>query len=150
MPTLHPMPAQRLPDWMTRLAALVDQRRYDPFAWGSHDCATWAADCVLATTGTDPLADLRGAWSTQTQASETIVRLGGLQQAVSDRLGPPLANARHAQRGDVMLCLMAPGGPSLAVCLGHNVAGPGRQGMVFTQVGSLPINSLVVWGVGHA
>lgn len=123
----------RMSDWPMILAALIEAERR-PFAWGRHDCCTFAADCVLAITGRDPLADLRGQWRTRTQALALLKRLGGLQQAVTDRLGPPLPNALLAQRGDIVLIAAPdearPGfDQALALCTGQLLLGPAARGL---------------------
>ena len=51
---------QRLPDWRTRLGAHIAAHRTRPFAYGAHDCATFAAGAVQAVTGSDPAAGLTG------------------------------------------------------------------------------------------
>ena len=51
---------QRLDDWPTLLADAIKGAARLPFSWGGAnggtDCALFAADCCLAITGTDPLA----------------------------------------------------------------------------------------------
>ena len=49
--TLH-----RLPDWPERLAAYLADQRPHRFAWGTHDCARFAAGAVHAITGQQPTA----------------------------------------------------------------------------------------------
>ena len=48
-----------------------------PFAWGSNDCALFAADAILANTGTDIADDFRGKYTTQLGALKTIREVTG-------------------------------------------------------------------------
>jgi hypothetical protein len=48
-----------------------------PFAWGSHDCALFAANAILANTGTDIATDFRGKYTTQLGALRTISKVAG-------------------------------------------------------------------------
>ena len=60
-PSSKDLPAmQRLPDWRARLGAHIAAHRTRPFAYGAHDCATFAAGAVQAVTGSDPAAGLTG------------------------------------------------------------------------------------------
>lgn len=124
--------------WEARLAHLEMAARARPFAWGEHDCCTWAAECVQAVTGTDPLADLRGTWHSAEAAQAVLQRLGGLRAAVDARLGEPLPSVHLAQRGDVVL-LAVGNTMALGVCMGRVAVAPGPDGLVridmATQVG---------------
>ena len=42
---------KRLPDWPKRLHDFVDGVKRQPFDWGTHNCATFAAGAVEAMTG---------------------------------------------------------------------------------------------------
>lgn len=93
-------PLQRLPDWMIRLDALVREKAGHAYAWGESDCCTLAADCVVAITGQDPMADLRGTYDGEAAAQGVLTREGGLVAALTARLGPPVP-VRMARPGDV-------------------------------------------------
>jgi len=56
-------PLHRLPDWRPRLVSFVNSVRARPFAYGTHDCALFAAGAVEAMTGVDLAKDWRGAYS---------------------------------------------------------------------------------------
>lgn len=114
----------RVQDWPSRLAELITWAEHRPLAWGSHDCCTLAADAVQATTGTDPLADLRGTYSTEAEAAAVLARLGGLRAAMCARFGEPLPNVLLAQRGDLVL-IAAGNTLAMAVCTGHLAVAPG-------------------------
>mgnify|MGYP000013990542 CR=1 FL=1 len=118
----------RLRDWPERLHALLAARKDQPFAWGTHDCCTFAADAVHALTGLDPLGTLRGSYSTAAQAAHRLATLGGLQAVVTDRLGPPVRPV-FAAVGDVLLIDNA-GRELLAICNGACAVAPGPQGLM--------------------
>lgn len=93
-------------DWPDRLAQFLSERRNEPFTWGAHDCATFAADGVVALTGADPLAGLRGAWASEEEANEVIAQGGGLEALLASQMAAaemPEIDPRLAQRGDVVL-----------------------------------------------
>lgn len=125
----------RLPDWGSRLAALVEERRDAPFAWGRHDCAMFAADAVLAITGRDPLAAWRGAYSTEEGGAAITDPAGGFEAfmvaAFADH-GSPDCPVAFAQRGDVALIQLR-NLVSLAVVLDGVVAAPGTDGIEFLR-----------------
>lgn len=116
----------RLGDWQIRLAALVEDRLHQPFAWGVRDCCLWAADAVLAVTGADPAHDIRGTYDCKETAGEVFRRLRGLESACDDRLGARVLPAM-GQPGDVGL--FAEDGPALAVNVGSCWMAQGPDGL---------------------
>lgn len=50
----------RLPDWRERLVDFIAARRAVPFDWPAHNCALLWADAIVAMTGQDVAANLRG------------------------------------------------------------------------------------------
>lgn len=137
------MSLQRLPDWPLRLDALVHERARVPFAWGSNDCALFAADAVRAITGHDPAAGLRGLGVRQ--ALRHVRRCGGICHVVPAGL-PPLTHTSLAVEGDIAL-VQQDGARrlSIGVVVGEHVIGPSRVGLV-----AVPRQRAVqCWGVGH-
>ena len=118
----------RREDWPEALHALVELRAGMPFAWGYHDCCAFAADAVKAMTGIDPMDDLRGYHSRET-AEAILAEQGGLEAAVTARLGEPVGTAQ-ARRGDVVLVDVA-NVSVLGICLGDFAAAPGHCGLVW-------------------
>lgn len=118
----------RLPDWQTRLGAAIEVVRTAPFAWGPHDCCSFAANCVHACTGVDPLAAERGAYATAKEAAGRLATYGGVVG-----LGDALFGARKApllaRVGDVGLAVID-GRDTLVVCNGTTWLGPGEHGLV--------------------
>lgn len=123
---------------MKGLDAFIDARRSTPFAWGSHDCATLAADWVLQRTGKDPLADLRGVGLQPLARMRLLRREGGYVPAADARLGPAQPGA-FARRGDVVLMRTGHRGQRMAhrafgICVGTHAVTTGMQGLVFMPV----------------
>lgn len=152
------MSAVRFSDWPERLAVFVEARQDQAFAWGSNDCATHAADCVLELTGADPFDQLtpnpRGTWSDEAGALALLESLGGLLSAGDALLGSRLRSPRLAQRGDVVLVSEpvpedAPDGTEplryLAVCLGTDFAAPNSTGYLRGPMAW----AAVAWPVGR-
>ncbi|MBB5709448.1 DUF6950 family protein [Sphingomonas xinjiangensis] len=94
----------RAPDWEERLSVYLDRVRDEPFKWGSHDCALFAAGAVKAMTGTDPAADFRDTYTNRTGAAAALQEHGAgtLLKTVTSWLGEPKHPA-FAQRGDVVI-----------------------------------------------
>ena len=107
---------KRLPDWMLRYEALVQERLHTRFAFGVHDCSMWPCDAALAITGRDPAADLRGVYSTEEEAAQLIAGHGSLAEMAAQRFGPEIS-PRMAACGDIGLT-QTDRGPALAVCNG--------------------------------
>lgn len=137
------MSLRRLPDWPERLADYLARSRTAVFAWGSTDCACFAAGDVLAITGCDVLP---GRWADRAEAVRILREQGGLVAAVDAAL-PRLPSPAYAQRGDVVLvqASVPRGRRWLAVCDGARAWAPGPAGLV-----AVPMTHAVhAWGVGR-
>jgi hypothetical protein len=119
----------RVIDWQMRLAALFKARQHAPVVWGVHDCCLFVADAVLACTGLDPAADLRGTYATEQQASAVLLLHGGLVGLAIKRAGPVVV-VGLAQPGDIGLLKPGDGPASLAVCGGVHWFAPGPCGLL--------------------
>lgn len=137
----------RLEGWEERLAEYVEAQRATAFAWGKTDCAMFASDAVLALTGSDPFAEYRGRYSTETEAERLIDEAGGFEALCTRLLGEPKPVA-CARRGDLVFGPLRPdGAEGLAVVVGALAVTPGyswkpigsrlvpQQGLVFLKVG---------------
>jgi hypothetical protein len=115
----------RLRDWQGRLARLFAERREASFEWGTHDCAMFAADAVLAVTGEDPAAEFRGKYKSESGAAK-ILKTANLEA---------LADARFARTerpivGDIGLVTLPHSGQgALAVYGGQFWHVPGDRGL---------------------
>lgn len=112
-------------------AGLITAARRRAFAWGVHDCCTFAADCVHLRTGRNVLRGF-AAWRTQDEAQALIARLGGLRQAVTAALGAEPVEPGFAGTGDIVLAV-DPFDPAareiLAVAHGGELLAPGLRGL---------------------
>lgn len=139
----------RLTDWPELLDVAIEAARHRPFAWGRQDCVTFAADCIWAVTGVDPLAGL-GRWADRHQAWAVIRGAGcgqqSLQAAISRIMaahGWPTIDPGQAGRGD--LCLVDGGkGRFAAICLGARLAAPGPKALAFVPTR----RALAAWRIG--
>jgi hypothetical protein len=102
---------KRIEHWATRgLDAFLRSRAATPFAWGTHDCALFAADGIEVMTGVDIAADFRGKYSDEAGALEAIRTVAG-GATVADAAAwcaakHGLEEWRHplcAQRGDLVV-----------------------------------------------
>ena len=119
----------RLDDWEPRLMAQLDSARGLAFQWGRHDCCTFAAACVLAMTGTDPMPEFRGHYRTARGSVRALRGIGaGKLAATLDAKFAAIAPAL-AHRGDLV---MADG--SIGIAMGDVAIFVGaeadRQGLV--------------------
>lgn len=119
----------RVPTWTHALNELMLVRAHQPFAWGTNDCASFAADVAQALRGVDVLAELRGPRRTERQARRQI-KAGGSIPAALLRAGLEDVHPGLAQRGD-LVWLMQGRQQVLAVCWGEMAAAPGMVGLVF-------------------
>lgn len=124
----------RVSNWETRLAQAVEAARDLPFAWGSHDCATWAFDVVRDLSGgADYAAQWRGRYTTALGSHRILRKLGWASLEAGGRalLGDPLATPLLAQRGDMVL-----GGadPAFGICIGARAAFVGPEGLTFVPL----------------
>jgi hypothetical protein len=124
----------------------LEGRRDAAFGWGAHDCCTFAADWVLAATGRDPMADLRGLDSALA-AMRRLRDLGGFLAAGTAGLGEPVPGLM-ARRGDVVLVASGrrPGrasGHAFGIHTGSHIAAAGPSGLVFLSV----LEGIAAWRV---
>ena len=120
----------RIEKWTTILAARLEAVRDLPFAWGRHDCATWAFDLRRDLTGGEDITALwRGRYTTALGAQRIMRKLGwqDIEAMGRDLLGAPLATPLLAQRGDLVL-----GGedPAFGVCAGARAVFISPDGLV--------------------
>ena len=120
---------KRRDDWPQILAAELERLQDAPFSWGTHDCGLFAGNMVLALTGTDVVADLRGRWDDAMGAMREVEQCGGIESMAAARLGPPRDGPLYAQRGDVVLADLEHGA-TLGVCEGAHAVFVGEHGLV--------------------
>ncbi|PRD42184.1 hypothetical protein C5748_17110 [Phyllobacterium phragmitis] len=124
--------------WRTRLNAELDRSRMMPFAWGTNDCCTFAARCVLAVTGKDTTAAYSTRYRTAKGALSTLKRAGfddltQLAAAHFEEIAPSLASA-----GDLAAIRSDATGWALGVVIGERIVFIGPEGL-----GSVPVTDAV-------
>ena len=114
----------RKSSWEDDLAAYLSDKALEPFCWGAHDCALFAASAVEAMTGTDPAADFRGQYDNQAGARAALRTIGNgtllkTYQARFAEIAPAFA-----KRGDLIW-----NGHAIGVCMGANAIFIGDEGL---------------------
>jgi hypothetical protein len=109
---------KRKQTWASSLMKTIEAASSRPFLWGEHDCVNFAANCVLAMTGDDPMADFRGAYDSPDTAIEALKfqGKGTLYHTMVSIFGQP-ASAGSAMRGDLIYQVF-PNGPAIGVVVG--------------------------------
>lgn len=113
----------RKPDWDARLAAYLEPLRARPFAWGQHDCCTFAAGAVAAMTDVDPMPEFRGRYSTAIGSARALRRFGRGDLATTLDAKFEAIPAALAQRGDIVMS-----GGLLGICWGLFIFAVGSEG----------------------
>ncbi len=140
------MPLKRSTNWATEeLQTFLETRAAVPFAWGTNDCALFAADAIQSMTGQDIATDFRGKYRDEASAFVLVKSVTG-GSAVADAAAWCAKSAgleeyehpRLAQRGD--LVVMAIGDLLIAGIVHLN----GRQLVSVSEVGLvlLPITAV--------
>lgn len=109
----------RLSDWRDRLHTELAAGAGRPWAYGVHDCCLGASDLVLAMTGIDPAASLRG-YTGEEGAAAVILANGGTIRAMVDRLLGAAVAPNWAREGDMVLVDGEPE-EGIGICLGQSV-----------------------------
>jgi hypothetical protein len=122
----------RFPEWPELLAEFVDRHRHQPFEWASNDCVLFASGWVQEATGEDPLGELRGAWTDMASAVRLLRDLGGLQAAITSKLGEPIP-VGLAQRGDLAL-IEREDERGVGIVIGADVAVLSESGVAFVKL----------------
>jgi hypothetical protein len=143
--TQAPARLQRLPDWQARFAAFIQARLALPFAWGTNDCATFAADGVLAITGVDVAPPVLRLHRSAAEALHQLLAHKGLFAIATAALGEPIP-ALMARVGDVVLLTVADadGRQCLGLCNGTTAMGPTQRGAEHVAMSQ----ALAAWQVG--
>ena len=93
----------RVKDWRTKLSAHINTMRPEPFVWGKHDCALWAASCVEVMTGVDLAAPVKGKYSTPQGAYKSIKKyydVDQISELMKKLFGEPI-HAANIRPGDI-------------------------------------------------
>ena len=119
--------------WQARLAAFLAATAREPFSPGTHDCALFAAQAVLAQTGVDFAADWRGRYSTLRGGMRVLRRAGHADHiALARSLFPSISKPRP---GDLAV-LNTAHGPALGVVQGVMIYAPAEIGWCLVPLGA--------------
>jgi hypothetical protein len=117
-------------DWFEKLCGRILAKKDARFLWGSHDCCTFAAECIDAMTGSQhrmALAERYQDWAT---ASGYLRDSGGLVAAISQHLGRPVRWRWFGRTGDCVVFLHKRA-PTCGVLLGPLIVVPAADGLAF-------------------
>ena len=126
----------RVENWERRLVEAVEIARTKPFAWGEHDCASFAFETRTILTGGEDVAALwRGRYTTALGAHRVMLRLGWASIEAMGRslLDEPRETPLLAQRGDIVL---ADNGLGFGVVIGATAVGMSSDGISFAALNS--------------
>lgn len=118
-------------DWQERFAAYLRARREMPFAWGTHDCCTFAAGAVEAISGRNPMAAI-APYADERTAARMVRDAGGLTPLASSLLGDPVTPLLAAV-GDVVL-LENGDRELLGICNGTTAIAAALDGMAAIEM----------------
>jgi hypothetical protein len=128
----------RRDNWPDLLAAYIESKRSEPFAWGSNDCCLFAADWIKIATGHDIAAQWRGSYTTALGARRALDEGGGIERLV-EKAGGIRIETGLAQRGD-LVAQESGNGVALGICLGVVAAFISSDGVQF-----LPLHEASIW-----
>jgi hypothetical protein len=133
----------RLDNWNTDLSALIEAKRFEPFAWPTFNCVIWASLAVQAVNGQDIHALYVGKYSNAKGALKQLRQidkvptplelfqkhLGELQPISFARKGD-LVFTKDNQTGMNLSSDTELFGPAVGVCYGHSSFFVGAEGLV--------------------
>jgi len=122
------MAFHRIPTWRTALHETVEAHRRVPFAWGQHDCALFAADCIKAMTGLDLATGFRGSYHSASGAQRALKRAGYSDLVSLAANFFEETTAMMAGAGDIA-AFETPDGWALGVVVGERVTVLGPDGL---------------------
>lgn len=113
---MNPKP-KRHEGWEQRLSEYIASKVGVPFAWGSHDCCTFAAGALLALTGENPMFS-HGEYTDAAGAAIVLRDAGGIERIPEAHGLSLLPSVSFAMRGDIV-SIKIDGRTSLGVCCGN-------------------------------
>lgn len=126
----------RCANWPEALAAYIDCKRNEPFAWGVNDCCLFGADWIQLCTGLDPAATLRGTYDSALSGVRVLENHGGLIGTIETHIEPlgfKAISQGFAARGDIAVRDCG-NGDTMGVVLGSNAAFVGKDGLEFANL----------------
>jgi hypothetical protein len=126
----------RCANWPEALAAYIDRKRNQPFAWGVNDCCLFGADWIQLCTGLDPAATLRGTYDRALSGVRVLEKHGGLIGTIETHMEPlgfkPISQG-FAARGDIAVRDCG-NGDTMAILIGSSIAYVGKDGLLFAEL----------------
>lgn len=126
----------RCENWPETLAAYIDRKRNEPFAWGVNDCCLFGADWIQLCTGLDPAATLRGTYDRALSGVRVLEKHGGLIGTIETYMEPlgfkPISQG-FAARGDIAVRDCG-NGDTMGIILGSTAAFVGKDGLLFAEL----------------
>ena len=126
----------RCANWPETLAAYIERKRNEPFAWGVNDCCLFGADWIQLCTGLDPAATLRGTYDRALSGVRVLEKHGGLIGTIETHMEPlgfkPISQG-FAARGDIAVRDCG-NGDTMAILIGSSIAYVGKDGLLFAEL----------------
>ncbi len=131
----------RLATWDQNLMEYIEQKRNEPFAWGTHDCLTFISGAVEAMVGEDLFADeiyKYKDYKTGLSAYKRYKKAGKSYQTTLNRVLTPF-EGRLAPRGSVVANIEIGGaaevlGAALGIVVSDRAVYVGDDGLIFQRV----------------
>jgi hypothetical protein len=137
----------RCENWPETLAAYIDRKRNEPFAWGVNDCCLFGADWIQLCTGLDPAATLRGTYDRALSGVRVLEKHGGLIGTIETHMEPlgfkPIGQG-FAARGDIVI-FDTGNGDSAGINLGNHSAFVSKNGLIFAP--NAEIKNSICWKI---
>lgn len=110
-----------------QLASYIEQHRAKPFAWGRHDCVTFADGWAACITGASAIT--KGLkWSSALSAKKAILKVGGLAGVISQTFKS--VDPAYACDGDVVLMAGDITGAALGIVVGPHILALSEEGLI--------------------
>lgn len=88
-------------NWTQALAETIEAAKKRSFSWGKFDCCLFAAECVKAQTGVDPMPEFRGRYTTEVGAKRLLTKFGGIEKIMDSKFQRGCISS--ISRGDLVL-----------------------------------------------
>lgn len=128
----------RLPDWHSRIFALIADYQSLPFQWGQNDCAIWAGRVIEAVTGEDFYSAFVGKYSTKIGGFRVFKKATGHKSHIHYiQANFTAVQPSFAQVGDLGL-VATDDGQAVALIAGEFLIAVGEHGLE-----RLPLTDLI-------
>jgi len=135
---------RRIEGWEVKLRELIEAHRFQPFRFGTNDCATMAARDYVIMLGETP-KDFPS-WRNASEA-DALLKEADIETRTTASIGKPVDGWKMARRGDIVLipsAFQSFSEMALAVCVGTLLASPGQTAISFVPLS----RGLKTWRIG--